>query len=115
VAAKTTEVVTTSDENTNVTVVDTKTNNNQVNSNTLVKNDTENITTVTKEPEVKTNITPNKTTTTTKSWVTYKVQKGDTLWKIANKHGVTVDDVKNNNNISGDKIIIGQVLKIKSK
>lgn len=115
VAAKTTEVVTTSDENTNVTVVDTKTNNDQVNSNTLVKNDTENITTVTKEPEVKTNITPNKTTTITKSWVTYKVQKGDTLWKIANKHGVTVDDVKNNNNISGDKIIIGQVLKIKSK
>lgn len=74
--------------------------------------------------EVKTQITTPKTevktntdnsTTTVKAWVTYKVQKGDTLWKIATKHNVSVDEVRNNNNLSGDKIIVGQTLKIKSK
>lgn len=77
------------------------------------------------EPEVKkeeiTNVTPkvenNNTTvkTPTLSWVTYKVQKGDTLWKIATKHNVSLDQIRNNNNLTGDKIIIGQTLKIKSK
>jgi len=70
----------------------------------------------TQSTEVKstnTNITIN--TSILQSWITYKVQKGDTLWKIATKHNVTVDQVKNNNNLAGDKIIVGQTLKIKSK
>jgi membrane-bound lytic murein transglycosylase D len=65
--------------------------------------------------EVKTDDKTVNTTTTVKSWVTYKVEKGDTLWKIATKHNVSVDEVRNNNNLVGDKIIVGQTLKIKSK
>lgn len=81
--------------------------------------------TTTIQPDVKTNNTETKTetktvvpqskTTTGKSWITHKVQKGDTLWKIASKYNVSLDDIRNNNNLSGDKIIIGQTLKIKTK
>lgn len=116
VAAKTTET-------------NTDTDNSKTENNTDTEKEPEVITTTdktvntadtnkgTNNTEVKTVTTDKSTTTNTtvKSWVTYKVQKGDTLWKIATKHSVSVDDVKNNNNLSGDKIIIGQVLKIKSK
>jgi membrane-bound lytic murein transglycosylase D len=70
----------------------------------------------TQSTEVKsTNTNTTINTSILQSWITYKVQKGDTLWKIATKHNVTVDQVKNNNNLAGDKIIVGQTLKIKSK
>jgi membrane-bound lytic murein transglycosylase D len=78
-----------------------------------VQNSNSNTTQTTESKSTNTNTSLN--TITFKSWVTYKVQKGDTLWKIATKHNVTVDQVRNNNNLAGDKIIIGQTLKIKSK
>ncbi len=43
---------------------------------------------------------------------TYKVQKGDSLWKIANKHKVTVKQIKSWNGLKSDNIRINHVLKI---
>ncbi|WP_144460956.1 3D domain-containing protein [Siminovitchia fortis] len=43
---------------------------------------------------------------------TYKVQKGDTLWKIATKHKVSVNQIKSWNGLKSDTIRINQVLKI---
>ena len=42
----------------------------------------------------------------------YTVQKGDTLYGIANKLGTTVSELKNTNNLTSDTLSIGQVLKI---
>lgn len=43
---------------------------------------------------------------------TYTVVKGDTLYGIANKFGVSVNNLKNINNLSSNTLSIGQVLKI---
>jgi len=43
---------------------------------------------------------------------TYKVQSGDYLAKIAAKFKVTVDSIRNNNNLKNDLIYVGQTLKI---
>lgn len=45
----------------------------------------------------------------------YTVQRGDTLWKIAQKHqGVTVEDIKRLNNITNEKSLkAGQKIKLK--
>jgi len=45
----------------------------------------------------------------------HTVKGGDTLGKIAKKHGVTVKALRAANNLSGDKINIGQKLKIPDK
>lgn len=42
----------------------------------------------------------------------YTVQAGDSLWLIAQKYNTTVDAIKALNNLNGDTIYIGQVLKI---
>ena len=49
---------------------------------------------------------PNKT----QSSLTYTVQKGDSLWKIANNFGVSVDSIIQANNLSGTNLSIGQQL-----
>ncbi len=45
---------------------------------------------------------------------TYTVESGDSLWTIANKFGISVDDLMSANNLTGEGIQIGQVLKIPS-
>ena len=43
---------------------------------------------------------------------TYTVQKGDSLWVIANKYGITIEELKSYNNLTSNLLSIGQVLKI---
>lgn len=45
---------------------------------------------------------------------TYIVKSGDTLYKIANTFGITVDALKKENNLTSNLLSIGQVLKIPS-
>ncbi len=42
----------------------------------------------------------------------YTVQRGDSLWSIAKKFGVTVNELKDVNNLSSNTLSIGQLLKI---
>jgi len=51
--------------------------------------------------------------TTTDSNITYIVKKGDTLYSIASKNNVTVDELMKLNNLSNTNLSIGQQLKIK--
>ena len=43
---------------------------------------------------------------------TYTVQKGDSLWVIANKYGITTEELKSYNNLTSNLLSIGQILKI---
>ena len=43
-------------------------------------------------------------------YLLYKVQKGDTLWDIANKYNTTVDTIKSINNLSSTTLTVNQQL-----
>lgn len=45
----------------------------------------------------------------------YTVKSGDTLWKIANAKGISVDDLKKANNLTNNSLTLGQILKIPKK
>ena len=44
----------------------------------------------------------------------YQVKSGDTLYGIANKYGITVKELKALNNLTSDKLAIGQLLNVPS-
>ena len=46
------------------------------------------------------------------NYITYTVVKGDNLYSIANKYGVTVETIKQANNLTSNLLSIGQILKI---
>ena len=54
----------------------------------------------------------NVSTSSQDAETTYTVVKGDTLYGIANKFGVTVDNLKTINNLTNNILSLGQVLKI---
>jgi membrane-bound lytic murein transglycosylase D len=44
----------------------------------------------------------------------YTVGRGDSLWKLASRYGTTVDRIKSDNGLRGDRLVIGQKLTIKT-
>ena len=46
-------------------------------------------------------------------YVIYTVQKGDSLYTIARKYNISVDNIKALNNLTSNNLSIGQQLKIK--
>lgn len=50
-----------------------------------------------------------------KEFSNYKVRAGDSVWKIAVSHGMTTQELVKLNNIKGNKVNVGQLLKVKSK
>lgn len=46
--------------------------------------------------------------------VQYRVRPGDTLWDIARRHGISVDELKSVNGLAGARIVAGQTLALPS-
>lgn len=47
-------------------------------------------------------------------WASYRVKEGDSLDKIARRHGVSVEDIKRWNGLRSDRILVDQTLSLKS-
>lgn len=59
------------------------------------------------------NATSSSTSSTSSSGTTYTVKSGDSIWLIANNYGISMDNLRSWNNISGDFIYPGQKLTVK--
>lgn len=52
--------------------------------------------------------------TSNPNYITYTVKAGDSLYKIANTYGISVNEIKNLNNLNTNLLNVGQVLRIPS-
>ena len=43
--------------------------------------------------------------------ITHRVNRGDTLWRIANRYGISVEHIRRENRQAGEFLQVGQVLK----
>lgn len=55
---------------------------------------------------------PSLSTTNESTSKTYTVKSGDSLWQIASKHGLSVQQLKSINGLTSNEILVGQVLKL---
>jgi len=60
-------------------------------------------------------ILPTENNNESKPTITYTVQKGDSLYQIANKYNTTVENLKKINNLINSNLSIGQILKVPSE
>ncbi|KAI3914951.1 hypothetical protein MKX01_018120 [Papaver californicum] len=67
---------------------------------------------VTKKPQIVRNDSSPPPPTSSFSGKTVEIVKGDTLWALSRKHGVSVDALKKANGLEGDKIYAGKKLVI---
>jgi LysM repeat protein len=44
--------------------------------------------------------------------VTHRVKRGETLWRIANRYGIPVNDLSRQNGLSDDLLQVGQTLRV---
>ncbi len=62
-----------------------------------------------------TNTTPTRVASTqpmSAESLAYQVRKGDSLWAIAQAHGITVEQLRAENDLRGSRIYAGQILKV---
>lgn len=62
---------------------------------------------------IQTNPVGTSSGTSTSAGTTHKVVSGDTLYGLSKKYGVSVDQIKQLNNLTGNTIKVGQVLRIR--
>ena len=46
--------------------------------------------------------------------VTHTVRRGDSLWKLASRYGTTIARLKQDNNLRGDQLAVGQRVVVKA-
>ncbi|MDO9319691.1 MAG: DUF5715 family protein [Gammaproteobacteria bacterium] len=46
--------------------------------------------------------------------ITHRVKRGETLWRIANRYGIPVNDLSRQNGLSDDVLQVGQTLRVKT-
>jgi LysM repeat protein len=59
--------------------------------------------------------TPVQATVAAVTEVTHRVRRGETLWRIANRYGTSVNSLRSQNSLASDVLQVGQMLRIKTQ